>query len=1225
MYAQSKYMIFPVKPNVAQRRRLRPRDRGFALVISLSLMVLLTVLAVGLLGLSSISLRASGSGQARAEAQANARLALMLALGELQTSMGPDQGISARASSINPDATEPNLVGTWQSWRWKPGSTSPNYGEKAEKFRGWLVSTKDPDLAMDTSLPGSELADPVWMVNPATVGQPQGNGDLGPALRASKVPVQTSETQLGTYAWAVMDESEKAPIQLPDTKPTTDGQRLAQRTAPGRARPEDIVASLDPLKLGDPEKLVSLDSAVVAVGKEAGKEILTYQADVTPHSVGLLTNTIDGGLKTDLTTVFESTTASPTLVNNQATLYNTQNDGAPLWAYLKSHYQLNRRFTQANGLTGGTPKVTLGTSTDLAISKTTPFAGLDIKPATEKLLPVIAKLQIMFSMVAHYNHINDRINFYNTNGNPKGNTNYGCPHLVYDPVITLYNPYDVALDLSKIRVRIWDPPVVFGMKKNAAWLRADYASGNYHGLARFQITQGGPDKNEFDPNARRYFSFLITEMRPNLQPGQRITLQPGEVKVFSPWVEKDWTWGKETGGGEYNPRSFFDWNAGSNFGNRDNRTGNAFGLETVPGWDPRAGLQVDHLTYSAGRRPTNTLYDFEAGSMAGNGWMAIKLTDTFSIEARPGRTMANPGSNPDFAVDLLAGQIPESSPLDTSKDMLRTYRFKMGNPTTEISSNPTNPTIKRTFRVGSILQLPTDKSPGGKTPFAILSMTAKTTKSNLDYAAPWVFNNPVVEGNEQYSTRVGNAMDSYDLRFEEVTDFNSSPGGIEFDSQTNRGYYGATPYSQGGVSNVPMFRVPVTPAASLGDLVSANLIASANLPRVTHAFGNSRANPLIPANGVSRKAPTDMTGYTTRTAYDMLDHSYLINDALWDTTYFSTVANFTNPLVSGTNRKTLLEGFLNGDRKLLNPRFVPMSGSGSAKEQSDQLDGLSDEEFAKRIGSVLAVQGPFNVNSDSVEAWKALLSSLRGSELKGWSLVNMSEEKKTGFSRFGFPIAGDPDSNSKTAGIDVAGTLRWAGFRALDEDQVDALATAIVEQIRERGKQDKAPSLSLAEFVNRRLGSAGGLQTLAGILQTAIDKSKINDKYHGLDSKDLSSVTPANPAALTGIQNAAARQIKSAEGAPSILTQGDLLMALAPVITVRGDTFRIRTYGESKAKDGKVEAKAWCEAIVQRTPEYLDSADKPEVKTAQLTSKANQLFGRRFVITSFRWLSPEEV
>jgi hypothetical protein len=1006
-----------------------------------------------------------------------------------------------------------------------------------------------------------------------------------------------------------MDESQKAPIHLEDVEPTTDGERIARRIAPGRARPEDLVSSLAPAMLGNPEKIVSLDSAVVAVGKENGQQILSYQGDVTPHSVGLLTNTVDGGLKTDLTTLFESTSASPN-VNGLPTLYNSTADGAPTWAYLRSHYQLNRRVTSADQ---GTPKVALN-STDLAIQSN----GLRPNPTVERLLPVIAKLQVMFSVVTHHCHIPDRINFYNTHGNPRGNNNYGAPHLVYDPVITLYNPYDVALDLSKLRVRIWDPPVVFGFKKNNLWLRNDFASGNFHGMSRFQIA------NENNPNSRRYFSFLLTDLRPNLQPGNRITLQPGEVKVFSPWVERDWTWGKETAGG-YGVHCFFDWNADNDFGNRDGRTKNQFGVETVPGWDPRAGLQTDHLSLANGR-PQNTRYDFENANNHSGGWLAIKTTDTFGVEARPGRTVTA-ANQPDFVVDLLAGQKVDSNNLqNTSIDMLRTYRFRLSNPVGEISANPSNPTIKRNFRVGQILQTPADRSVGGKSPFAILSMTAKTTKTNLDFSMPWLHNHPVVEGVEQTSSRVGNALDSYDLRFEEVTDFNTNPGGIELDAGTNRGYYGATPYSQGGVSNVPMFRVPLLPAASLGDLVSANLVSSSHLPRVTHAFGNSRAHPLIPSSDVTRKAPTDPTSLTVRTAYNMLDHSYLINDALWDSTYFSTVANFTNSLIPGTTRRTMLQEFLDGQRKLLNPRFVPvLQGEGSATDQAQRLDSLNDEQFAKRVGSVLAVQGPFNVNSDSFGAWKALLASMRDAELKGWSLTDLSPENKTGFPRFGLPIAGDPEGTPKTAGIDVAGTLRWAGFRALTDEQIDNLARNIVEQIRERGAQDDAPSLSVGEFVNRRLGSPNGLHTLAGLLQTAIDKSGINDEFHMLDSRDLSSVNPTSSAALTNIANPAARQGKSAEGAPSMLTQGDLLMALAPVITVRGDTFRVRTYGEAKAKDGKVQAKAWCEAVVQRVPEYLDSSDDPELKTAELTKEANIRFGRRFVITSFRWLSPEEV
>src|SRR5687767_1997011 len=127
MYSQSRYKLLVMKPNNPNRSRAFSRQRGFALVISLSLMVLLTVLAVGLLTLSAVSLRATGAGQARSEAEANARLALMMAIGELQTSMGPDQAISARASSIEASESDPNLLGAWRSWHWKPGSSGPSY------------------------------------------------------------------------------------------------------------------------------------------------------------------------------------------------------------------------------------------------------------------------------------------------------------------------------------------------------------------------------------------------------------------------------------------------------------------------------------------------------------------------------------------------------------------------------------------------------------------------------------------------------------------------------------------------------------------------------------------------------------------------------------------------------------------------------------------------------------------------------------------------------------------------------------------------------------------------------------------------------------------------------------------------------------------------------------------------------------------------------------------
>ncbi len=70
-----------------------------------------------------------------------------------------------------------------------------------------------------------------------------------------------------------------------------------------------------------------------------------------------------------------------------------------------------------------------------------------------------------------------------------------------------------------------------------------------------------------------------------------------------------------------------------------------------------------------------------------------------------------------------------------------------------------------------------------------------------------------------------------------------------------------------------------------------------------------------------------------------------------------------------------------------------------------------------------------------------------------------------------------------------------------------------------------------------------------------------------------------------------------------------IMSAIGPLLVVRSDTFRIRGYGDAvNAIDPtKIEATAYCEAIVQRTPELMPG------------------FGRRFVIVSFRWLGPDDI
>ena len=51
---------------------------------------------------------------------------------------------------------------------------------------------------------------------------------------------------------------------------------------------------------------------------------------------------------------------------------------------------------------------------------------------------------------------------------------------------------------------------------------------------------------------------------------------------------------------------------------------------------------------------------------------------------------------------------------------------------------------------------------------------------------------------------------------------------------------------------------------------------------------------------------------------------------------------------------------------------------------------------------------------------------------------------------------------------------------------------------------------------------------------------------------------------------------------------------------------------------------------MQRLPEYVDSTDEPEAQDRWPTdsdrlSETNRLFGRRFEIQSFRWLTSDEI
>jgi hypothetical protein len=182
------------------------------------------------------------------------------------------------------------------------------------------------------------------------------------------------------------------------------------------------------------------------------------------------------------------------------------------------------------------------------------------------------------------------------------------------------------------------------------------------------------------------------------------------------------------------------------------------------------------------------------------------------------------------------------------------------------------------------------------------------------------------------------------------------------------------------------------------------------------------------------------------------------------------------------------------------------------------------------------------------------------------------------------------------------------GFRSLTDSQITDLARRLVKQVRQRG-----PFLSLGEFVNRRIGTSD--LCLKGPLQTVIDEAGINSAslYDAFDTSGYPENGKANI-----LPN------KTGVGIPGYLTQADVLQSIAPVMTARSDTFTIRGYGEAKDASGKVLATAWCEAVVQRTPEFFDASDPPHTAVANL-NKTNLTYGRRFAVISFRYLMPSEV
>lgn len=295
------------------------------------------------------------------------------------------------------------------------------------------------------------------------------------------------------------------------------------------------------------------------------------------------------------------------------------------------------------------------------------------------------------------------------------------------------------------------------------------------------------------------------------------------------------------------------------------------------------------------------------------------------------------------------------------------------------------------------------------------------------------------------------------------------------------------------------------------------------------------------------------------------------------------------------------------------------------------IDINGDDRIADGFSSKHLLQtGAFNVNSVSKVAWAAVLRGVRFLSTNNFTYLNLSTSTGTtavtsgdstttisdpaltnsrvaAFARFAQSAQETYEADDGYSQVDPAGDgpvlntpLYRRGIRFLTSAQVSALANAIVTLVQ-RKHADSGPFTTLEQFLGPAPLFADAEGNDRSLLEEAIETAGLNsDANLGLTD-------------TTG------------EFSSSWLTQADIMTALAPVLFTRSDTFVIRAYGETvNPATGNVEGRAWCEALVQRHPEYLDKSQSEETAPADLND-VNAALGRRFKVMSFRWLTKADI
>ena len=346
------------------------------------------------------------------------------------------------------------------------------------------------------------------------------------------------------------------------------------------------------------------------------------------------------------------------------------------------------------------------------------------------------------------------------------------------------------------------------------------------------------------------------------------------------------------------------------------------------------------------------------------------------------------------------------------------------------------------------------------------------------------------------------------------------------------------------------------------------------------------------------------------------DTSFYYNNTLFDSYFFSGIPSQQRDADNDLREKTfpfgqeLTQDYINQKQPLANTRlsYYNTPAIETLRDPLNEINKTKANGFEKTAAHLL-IEAPFNVNSTSPEAWQSILSGFRDQNISG---VNETYNSVVNYSGKGSPFVDNfvPSSNEKNL---------FQGYRRLNDTELATISKELTTEIRYRGV-----ALDLGAFVNRNPVETDDAQQMSR-LDKAVKEAGLNINQQIAKSTSTENEVSSRPD-IGATAKIFAKNLTqdTGTGLPGYLKQQDILRPLAPIMATRGDTFIIRSYGETIGPiTGEVAGKAWCEAVIQRVPEYVNATLEPWEKPP--VGSENDEPARRLKVIKFRWLSDDDV